>query len=128
MIVDSSAIVAVVLREPGWETVAARLGAEATPAIGAPTLAETGLVLTAKIGKKARIVLSRLLQETGLTVIPFSEEHWRIAVDAYARFGKGRHAAALNFGDCLTYAVARLAGQPLLFVGDDFSKTDLSPA
>ena len=127
MIVDSSAIVAIVLREPGWEKVVARLGAEATPAIGAPTLVETGLVLTAKIGTKARIVLSRLLQETGLTVIPFAEEHWRIAVDAYARFGKGRHAAALNFGDCLTYAVARLAGQPLLFVGDDFSRTDLPP-
>ena len=128
MIVDSSAIVAIVLREPGWEGVVARLGAAATPAIGAPTLAEAGLVLTAKIGEKARIVLSRLLQETGLTVIPFAEEHWRVAVDAYARFGKGRHAAALNFGDCLTYAVAQLAGQPLLFVGDDFSKTDLPSA
>ena len=128
MIVDSSAIVAIVLREPGWEGLVARLGGEAAPAIGAPTLAEAGLVLTAKMGEKARIILSRLLQETGLTVIPFAEEHWRAAVDAYARFGKGRHAAALNFGDCLTYAVARLAGQPLLFVGGDFSKTDLPPA
>jgi ribonuclease VapC len=63
-----------------------------------------------------------------LSIIPFSEEHWRAAVDPYTRFGKGRHAAGLNFGDCLTYAVARLAGQPLLFVGDDFSKTDLSSA
>lgn len=128
MIVDSSAIVAIVLREPGWEGVVMRLGADAAPAIGAPTLVETGLVLTAKIGQKARIVLARLLQETGLTVIPFAEEHWRVAVDAYAQFGRGRHAAALNFGDCLTYAVARLAGQPLLFVGDDFSKTDLPRA
>lgn len=128
MIVDSSALVALVLREPGWEDVVARLGADATPAIGAPTLVETGMVLTAKMGDKARTVLSRLLQETGLTVIPFAQEHWRMAVDAYSRFGKGRHAAALNFGDCLTYAVARLAGQSLLFVGDDFSKTDLPPA
>jgi ribonuclease VapC len=128
VIVDSSAIVAIVLREPGWEEVVARLGAEAAPAIGAPTLAEVGLVLTAKMGAEARIVLSQLLQETGLTVIPFAEEHWRVAVDAYARFGKGRHLAALNFGDCLTYAVTRLSGQPLLFVGDDFSKTDLPSA
>jgi ribonuclease VapC len=128
VIVDSSAIVAIVLREPGWEGVVARLGAEAAPAIGAPTLAEVGLVLTAKMGAEARIVLSQLLQETGLTVIPFAEEHWRIAIDAYARFGKGRHPAALNFGDCLTYAVTRLAGQPLLFVGGDFSKTDLPSA
>jgi ribonuclease VapC len=108
--------------------VTARLGAAEAPGIGAPTLAEAGLVLTAKMVTKGRIVLSRLLQETGLTVIPFAEEHWRVAVDAYARFGKGRHPAALNFGDCLTYAVTRLAGQPLLSVGDDFSKTDLPSA
>jgi ribonuclease VapC len=128
VIVDSSAIVAIVLREPGWEALVARLGSEAAPGIGAPTLAEAGLVLTAKMGADARIVLSRLIQETALSVIPFGEEHWRAAVDAYGRFGKGRHRAALNFGDCLTYAVARLAGEPLLFVGDDFSKTDLPSA
>jgi ribonuclease VapC len=63
-----------------------------------------------------------------MTVIPFTEDHWRLAVEAYVRFGKGRHAAALNFGDCLTYAIARLAEQPLLFVGGDFAKTDLTPA
>jgi ribonuclease VapC len=91
-------------------------------------LVETGLVLSAKLGERSRSVLPRLLQEARLTVIPFAEEHWRIAVDAYRRFGRGRHAAGLNFGDCLTYAVAQLAGQPLLFVGDDFSKTDLLPA
>jgi len=60
--------------------------------------------------------------------IPLTDEHWPLAIQAYARFGKGRHAAALNYGDCLTYAIARFAGQPLLFVGDDFSKTDLATA
>lgn len=128
MIVDSSAIIAMVLREPGWERLVAKLGSEEACAIGAPTLVETGLVLTAKMGKRAQVVLSRLLQETGLAIIPFAEEHWRVAVEAYARFGKGRHAAALNFGDCLTYAVARLAERPLLFGGDDFTKTDLTAA
>jgi ribonuclease VapC len=128
VIVDSSALVAIVLREPGWEGLVERLGADPAPAIGAPTLVETGLVLSAKLGERSRSVLPRLLQEARLTVIPFAEEHWRIAVDAYRRFGRGRHAAGLNFGDCLTYAVAQLAGQPLLFVGDDFSKTDLLPA
>ena len=128
MIVDSSAIVAIVLREPGWESVVARLGAASAPAIAAPTLAEVGLVLTAKMGADARLVLSQFVQETGLTIIPFGEAHWRIAVEAYTRFGKGRHPAALNFGDCLTYAVARMAGQPLLFVGEDFAKTDLPAA
>jgi ribonuclease VapC len=65
------------------------------------------------------------VQEASLAIIPFTEDHWRVAVEAYARFGKGRHAASLNFGDCLTYAVARLAERPLLFVGSDFAKTDL---
>jgi ribonuclease VapC len=116
VIVDSSAIVAIVLREPGWEALVVKLGAATTCGVGAPTLAEAGGVL------------SRLLQEAGLTVVPFTEDHWPIAVDAYARFGKGRHAAGLNFGDCLTYAVARLAERPLLFLGGDFAKTDLPAA
>ena len=60
--------------------------------------------------------------------VPFGELHWREAVDAYRRYGKGRHPAALNFGDCMTYAVASLAGEPLLFIGEDFSLTDLEPA
>jgi len=126
VIVDSSAIVAIVLREPGWDGLVSRLAAGPGAGVGAPTLAETGIVLTAKIGSKAGPVLARFLQEAGLTVIPFGEEHWRMALEGYRRFGKGRHEAGLNFGDCLTYATARLAGQPLLYVGDDFSKTDLS--
>ncbi len=59
-------------------------------------------------------------------VIPFTAEHYEVAVDAFERFGKGRHPAALNFGDCLTYAVARLSGLPLLYTGDDFARTDLT--
>ncbi len=128
MIVDRSAIVAIVLREPGWEDLVAKLSAETMCGVGAPTLAEAGAVLTARVGRKATSLLSRLVQEAGMTVIPFTEDHWRLAVEAYARFGKGRHAAALNFGDCLTYAVARVAERPLLFVGGDFAKTDLAPA
>ena len=86
------------------------------------------LVLTTKIGKRAQSILSRLVQEASLAIVPFTEEHWPLAIQAYARFGKGRHAAALNYGDCLTYALARFSGQPLLFVGDDFTKTDLTAA
>jgi ribonuclease VapC len=128
VILDTSAIVAIVLREPGWEGLVAKLRADSPCAVGAPTLAEAGLVLTAKMGQRAPGVLSRLLQEANLTIIPFTESHWQTAVEAYARFGKGRHAAGLNFGDCLTYAVARMAEQPLLFVGGDFTRTDLPAA
>jgi len=128
VILDSSAVIAIVLREVGWEGLVDKLASEPTCAIGAPTLVETGLVLTAKIGPRAHVTLSRFLQEAGVTIIPFADDHWRVAVDAYVRFGKGRHPAGLNFGDCLTYAVARLADRPLLFVGTDFRKTDLIPA
>jgi ribonuclease VapC len=127
VIVDASALVAIVLREPGWEGLVDKLSTGPIGA-GAPTLAEAGVVLTAKLGARGRSLLARLVQEARIAIVPFTDEHWPIAVDAYARFGKGRHAAGLNFGDCLTYAVAQLASQPLLYVGDDFTKTDLPRA
>jgi ribonuclease VapC len=128
VILDSSAIIAIVLREPGWESLAAKLGTGPAAGVGAPTLVETGLVLTTKMGTQGRAMVSRFLHQSGVTVVPFGEDHWRVAVEAHTRFGKGRHAASLNFGDCLSYAVARLARQPLLFVGEDFKKTDLDIA
>jgi ribonuclease VapC len=125
VIVDSSVLVAIVLRQPGFEPFLERLSAAEEAGIGAPTLAETGLVLTAKLGKDAQHLVAALVCEMGLVVVPFGDEHWRVAVQAYARFGKGRHPAGLNFGDCLTYATTRLSGQPLLCIGADFPKTDL---
>lgn len=128
MILDSSAVISIVLREPGWEALVETIAREPSVAIGAPTLSETGIVLTARIGPRAPGTLLRFLQEAEVAVVPFAEDHWPVAVDAFARFGKGRHRAGLNFGDCLSYAVAHLAGQPLLFVGDDFRKTDVAVA
>lgn len=126
MILDSSAVVAVLLREPVWEPlVDAVTAADPPPGIGAPTLTEAGLVLVARLGHAGKTLLARFAQDSQLRVLPFTDGHWSVAVDAYVRFGKGRHPAALNFGDCLTYATARVAGEPLLCVGDDFGKTDL---
>jgi len=85
-------------------------------------------VLAARLGHDSRDLVIRLLDEFGIEEIPFGDRHWREAVDAFLRFGGGRHKARLNFGDCLTYAVARLANEPLLFVGDDFPQTDLKAA
>ena len=126
MIVDSSALLAIVFREPGFEEILDRVMAADAVAVGAPTLAETGIVLTARLDEDAHGMLERLLDELGIQEIPFGEIHWREAVDAYRRFGKGRHEARLNFGDCMTYAVASLAAEPLLFVGEDFRQTDLA--
>ena len=72
-----------------------------------------------------RTLLVRFCDELAIEVIPFTSEHWPLALDAFQRFGKGRHKAALNFGDCLTYAIAHHATRPLLCLGDDFPQTDL---
>ncbi len=128
MIVDTSAIIAVVFKEPGFEELIQKLGRSQTVGVGTPTLAETGVVLTARLGDGAGAMLERFIREIGGVEIPFGEDHWREACGAYRRYGRGRHPAHLNFGDCLTYAVAKSAGQPLLFVGNDFSQTDLEPA
>lgn len=125
MILDSSAVVSVLLREPGFEAVSDEVERGSELGIGAPTLAETGIVLRAKLGVAGRTLLARFLDEADVVVIPFGDEHWSIAVEAFSRFGKGRHPAGLNLGDCLTYATARLADEPLLCLGDDFPKTDL---
>jgi ribonuclease VapC len=125
VIVDSSVVVALLLREPGYEPLLERLAGEEDAGIGAPTLTETGIVLGAKLGVPGRSLVARFVQESRLVVIAFSELHWPVAIDAFQRFGKRRHPAGLNFGDCMTYATARLAAEPLLCLGDDFAKTDL---
>lgn len=125
MIVDSSVLLAIVFREHGYQEWIDRLSNANAVAAGTPTLAETGIVLTARLHDAAAGLLERLLDEFGIQEIPFGEVHWREAVDAYRRYGRGRHAAGLNFGDCMTYATARLAGETLLYVGDDFRHTDV---
>lgn len=128
MIVDTSALLAVVFQEPGWERVLERMTSSSDVAAGAPTLAETGIVLRARLGEDAPGMLERMLDELGIQEVPFGEAHWRESVDAFRRFGKGRHAAGLNFGDCMAYAVARLAGEALLQIGEDFRQTDITLA
>ena len=125
MIIDSSALLALIFRESQAERIAAVLSESGFRAIGAPTLVETAIVLAAKLGEASRPILSRLIEGLDLVIVPFTAAHGREAREAFLRFGRGRHPAALNYGDCLTYAVAKLAGQPLLFVGNDFRHTDL---
>ncbi|MES1245748.1 MAG: type II toxin-antitoxin system VapC family toxin [Acidobacteriota bacterium] len=128
MILDTSAIVAITLREPGYEELVAKLRAASTLGIGTPTLTEAGMVLSARLGVEPQALLDRFLRDFGVVPVAFGELHWREALEAFRRFGKGRHPAALNFGDCLSYATARIADHPLLFVGDDFARTDIAAA
>lgn len=128
MILDSSAIIAVLLREPDHKRLIDALAGAERLAVGGPTLAETGMVLVARLGIPGKSLLARFVQETSADVVAVGPGHWTVAVDAFSRYGKGRHRAALNFGDCLTYAIARIAAEPLLCIGDDFPCTDLELA
>jgi ribonuclease VapC len=125
MVLDSSAIVAIHLREPGYERLLDRLEAAEIVAVGVPTLLETALVLTARLGQDARPMIFAFLRRIETEVVPFNAEHLDAAATAFLRFGRGRHSA---FGDCMSYAVASVAGMPLLFVGEDFSLTDIAQA
>ena len=128
MILDSSAIIAILGRELECDLLVDQLLAARSKAVSAVTLLETAIVLVARFRKPSQPLLDKFLEEFDVAVASFTEEHWKVANQAFLRFGKGRHPAALNFGDCISYATARLADAPLLFVGQDFSKTDLGQA
>ena len=128
MIADTSAIVAIVFREKGYRTLIEKIAAAPSVGMSAASAVEAGIVLTARLGRDARPALARLFAALEIEIIPLVEAHWTEAAGAYVRFGKGRHKARLNFGDCLTYAIAALANQPLLFTGNDFARTDLIAA
>jgi ribonuclease VapC len=128
VIVDSSAIIAVLLQEPGFEVLLDKLNKAPVVGVGNPTLTETAIVLSARLNRDARAQLSRFVTEASISTIPFGDAHYSAAVQAWLQFGKGRHPAGLNFGDCLSYATAQLADQPLLCTGEDFSKTDIDLA
>jgi ribonuclease VapC len=125
VILDASALIAIALDEPEREMLVAKINAADAIAVGAPTLVEAGIVLSARTGHDASAVLLELLAVAEAVIIEFGQGHWRVAVSAWARFGKGRHPARLNFGDCLAYATAQVAGEPLLAKGNDFARTDI---
>jgi ribonuclease VapC len=96
--------------------------------VAAPIWLETSIVLSGPLGSRLGPVLSGIELQFGIEFVPFDREHIAAALDAWHRYGKGNHRAKLNFGDCISYATAKLADEPLLFVGDDFSQTDIVPA
>lgn len=128
MILDSSSVLAVLFEEEGHERVVAALEEANIIAIGAPTLVETAMVAMKVFGLHGRSLVSQFLESWNVVIVSFGDRHVRTALDAFIRFGKGRHPARLNLGDCMSYAAASLADEPLLFVGDDFAQTDLTPA
>ncbi len=128
MIVDSSAVIAILLKEPGYKRLRDRLATSEQVSIGAPAVLESSMVLCSRLGHAGKTLLARFLQEAEVEVVEFTADHWTVAADAFIAYGKGRHRASLNFGDCMTYAAAKLAADPLLCLGDDFPATDLELA
>jgi ribonuclease VapC len=130
MFLDTSAIVEYLTEGPQAALIVDRLDSSATRRITAPTVIfEVCSVITTRKAcdvPAARALLTAFLAEMEVTVVPITEETGRLAVEAFARYGKGRgHPAQLNFGDCFSYAACKLAGVPLLYIGRDFARTDL---
>jgi ribonuclease VapC len=128
MILDSSALVAILFKEPEAERLAAMIRDTDTTAIAAPTLLETAIVAEGRTLPGMAEKLDALLGAIRPEIVPFTAEHVSLARDAWRRYGKGRHKAGLNLGDCFAYALAKERGQALLFKGDDFAATDIEPA
>ncbi|PYQ96113.1 MAG: VapC toxin family PIN domain ribonuclease [Acidobacteria bacterium] len=128
MTLDSSALIAILFSEHGHLDLIDRILVAESVRVAAPTLVEASMVLAGRRRTKAVGEVEALVQELGVTVVPFGEREWHAAVAAFLRFGRGRHAAALNFGDCLAYAAAVVANDSLLFVGVDFGLTDVRAA
>ena len=128
MILDSSALVAILFKEPEAERLAAMIRDTDTTAIAAPTLLETAIVAEGRTLPGMAAKLDALMVAIRPEIVPFTAEHASLARDAWRRYGKGRHKAGLNLGDCFAYALAKERGQALLFKGDDFAATDIEPA
>ena len=128
MIVDSSAIVAIALQEPEAERMAVAIAAAQDRHISAVNWLETMIVLESRAGVTASDGALLILSQLAVETIPFDEAQMHEAHEAWRRFGKGRHPAGLNMGDCCAYAAAKTEGHPLLFKGRDFEKTDVLKA
>jgi ribonuclease VapC len=127
VVIDTSALIAVVLKEQSESALRTAMDQAPKRQLSAVSLLEAGIVLRARLGESALPFLFGLLQEIGCPVVPFDEAQAKAAIAAFGRFGKGTgHRAQLNFGDCAVYALAALQGEPVLATGHDFRATDLA--
>ena len=125
MVIDTSALVAILLGEPETEAFAVAIAGDAKRLISAFTALETGIVIEAKKGEAGSRELDLLLRQARIEIVSMTLEQVEMARSAWRRCGKGRHGAGLNIGDCCSYALAKCSGEALLFKGDDFSQTDI---
>ncbi len=126
MVIDSSALIAIVLDEPEAADFVRLIQAASSRKLSAAGFLETGIVLKSRASRARVELFEKLISRLHLSIMPITEDQARLALDAFDRYGKGRgHPAGLNFGDCFSYALAKVAGEPLLFKGLDFVHTDI---
>jgi ribonuclease VapC len=125
MVVDTSALLAILFQEPEADRIARAMEADPTRLASAFTLLETGIVTEARKGEAGGRELDLLVHRVGMEVVPLTASHAEVAREAWRTYGRGRHRANLNIGDCCAYALSRISGEPLLYKGEDFSQTDV---
>ena len=126
MTIDSSALLAILLGEQEAEAIAASIAGHARRLMSAFSLLETGVAVEARKGEAGARELDVLLHKLGVEIVPLTPEQTELARTAWHTYGTGPHAAGLNIGDCCSYALSRYSGEPLLYKGEDFRKTDIS--
>jgi ribonuclease VapC len=129
MVIDTSAIVALIAAEPEGGALTAALAQDERRLVSAVSILEAAIVLESRRPTTGRAALDRLVAALALEVVPFDADQLALARDGFRRYGRGRQSKArLNFGDCCSYALAKAYDEPLLYVGDDFGHTDIVPA
>lgn len=126
MVIDTSAVLAILLNETIAPAIETALGGDRVRLMAAPSALEAAIVIEARFGEVGGRELDLLLHKAGIELVSFDADQMALARRAYRRFGKGHHEAALNFGDCFSYALSQRTGEPLLYVGNDFGKTDIA--
>jgi ribonuclease VapC len=125
MVLDSSAILAILLNEPEIEVFSSAIETDPVCLLSAASFVETAIVVESRYGEAGGREFDTLIETTGIDIVPLDARQAEVARRAFRSFGKGRHAACLNFGDCFAYALSRVSGEPLLFKGNDFTQTDV---
>lgn len=128
MVIDSSALIAILEEEGEDEVFLAMIRAAPIRLSSAATLLESAIVALSRHDEAGLGIFNALVADLQIEIIAITANHATLAIEAFRRFGRGRHRAALNFGDCFSYALAKATGEPLLFKGDDFIHTDVKRA
>jgi len=128
MVIDTSALVAIAFNEAEAPALELRIAEDPVRLISAATILEAAMVIETRLGEIGGSELDLWLHKAAVEIVPVDANHADCARRAWRRFGKGRHPAGLNFGDCFAYALARLSEEPLLFKGNDFAQTDIQAA